>query len=258
MDRLTANQRKAIAALSGNAARRESGLFRAEGTRCVSDMLPYMRCRYLLATASWIAENPTWAKHPALIQVTSADIVRMSSQQTPQPVIGVFEIPRHEAPAIDGKSIVLALDSVQNPGNLGTIIRLADWFGITDIIASRGTADAFAPKVVQATMGALVRVHVTYVEDLASTLKSVGVPVFGTFLDGADLYAERGLPLSPAPVVVMGNEGAGISSEVEAVVSHRLLIPSFPPGRHTSESLNVAMATGIIVSELTRRIYCNG
>lgn len=255
MDRLTANQRKAIASLSGAAERRETGLFRAEGTRCVTDMLPHLPCRHLLATAQWIAENPTWARHPALTQVTAADIARMSAQQTPQPVIGVFEIPRHEAPAINGKSIVLALDSVQNPGNLGTIIRLADWFGITDIIASRGTADAFGPKVVQATMGALVRVRVTYVDDLAETLRSVPVAVLGTFLDGRDLYAATDLPLQPAPVVVMGNEGAGISPEVEAVVTDRLLIPSFPPGRITSESLNVAMATGIIVSELTRRIY---
>lgn len=258
MDRLTASQRKAIAALSGNSARRESGLFRAEGTRCVTDMLPHMNCRHLLATAQWIADNPAWAGHPALMQVTSADIARMSSQQTPQPVIGVFEIPDHQAPVVDGSSLVLALDSVQNPGNLGTIIRLADWFGITDIIASRGTADAFGSKVVQATMGALVRVRVTYVDDLAGWLEAAEVPVAGTFLDGRDLYAADDLPLSPAPIVVMGNEGSGISPEVEAVVSHRLLIPSFPPGRQTSESLNVAMATGIVVSELTRRIHSNG
>lgn len=151
--------------------------------------------------------------------------------------------------------MILALDSVQNPGNLGTIIRLADWFGITRILASRGTADVFNPKVVQATMGALVRVSVTYVDNLAATLKGCGVPVLGTFLNGRNLYEAKDITLTPRPIVVMGNEGAGISPEVEATITDRILIPSFPPGRSTSESLNVAMATGIIISELTRRIH---
>lgn len=255
MDKLSATLRKQLAALTSAAERRESGLFRAEGTRCVTDMLPHLRCRYLLATAQWLQEHPEFSRHPALIQVTAADVARISDQKSPQPVIGVFEIPEPVAPNLDGSALTLALDSVQNPGNLGTIIRLADWFGITSIIASRGTADCYNPKVVQATMGALVRVRVTYVDDLAATLAAAKVPVLGTFLDGRNLYESSALPLNPAPVVVMGNEGAGISPEVEAVVTDRLLIPSFPPGRQTSESLNVAMATGIVISELTRRIY---
>lgn len=246
-----------VASLGSSASeRRSSGLFKAEGTRCVTDMLPHLECQYLFATAQWISENPAAAGHPSLIQVSASDISRMSSQQTPQPVIGVFEIPEASQPVIDGKSMILALDSVQNPGNLGTIIRLADWFGITQILATRGTADVYNPKVVQATMGALVRVSVTYVDDLAATLKGSGVPVLGTFLNGRNLYEADDISLTPKPIVVMGNEGAGISPEVEAAVTDRILIPSFPPGRTTSESLNVAMATGIVISELTRRIYC--
>ena len=151
--------------------------------------------------------------------------------------------------------MTIALDGVQDPGNLGTIIRLADWFGITDILAGAGTADPFAPKVVQATMGALGRVRVHRVADLAETLRQHSDrPIIGTFLDGTNLY-QTDVRLSPAPIIVMGNEGNGISREVAEVCSCRLRIPSFPPGRPTVESLNVAMASGIIISELSRRIY---
>lgn len=217
-------------------------------------MLPHLECEHLIATDEWLAEHREYASHGALVKATATDIQRVSDQKSPQPVMAVFRIPPHTVPAHDGKTMTLALDTVQNPGNLGTIIRLADWFGITQIVASRGTADTYNPKVVQATMGALVRVRVSYVDNLAEWLGNVKAPVIGTFLDGTDLYHTE-VSLNPAPVIVMGNEGNGISPEVAAVVTHRLLIPNFPPGRKSSESLNVAMATGIIVSELSRRIY---
>lgn len=251
---LTAALRKSIASLGNARERRATGQFVAEGTRCVMELLPHMPCRHLLATDAWLEEHPSLRRHESLIKVTYADIRRMSQQEMPQQVMAVYEIPQHAEFKYSG-AMVLALDNIQNPGNLGTIIRLADWFGITDIIASRGTVDAFNPKVVQATMGALARVKVHYVDSLADTLKLIPAPVYGTFLDGRDLYNTKDLPLTPAPVIVMGNEGAGISDAVEQTVSERLRIPSFPPGRATSESLNVAMATGIIVSELSRRIY---
>lgn len=178
----------------------------------------------------------------------------MSQQQNPQGVLAVFELPETGAFNPRGR-LTIALDAIQDPGNLGTIIRLADWFGITDIIAGAGTADPFAPKVVQATMGALGRVNIHRVENLAETLRNIpDQPIIGTFLDGTDLYTTE-VTLAPAPVVVMGNEGNGISPEVEKVCTCRLKIPSFPPGRRAIESLNVAMATGIIISELSRRIY---
>lgn len=248
---MSAEVRKMVQSLASAKGRRAAGAFLAEGTRCVADSLPHFELRGLFCTAAWAAAHPALAVQATIVD--RREIERMSQQQTPQPVLAVFKLPETEPYEYDGK-MALALDAVQDPGNLGTIIRLADWFGIGDILAGPGTADAFQPKVVQATMGALARVKVHRVDDLACTLKATGAPVVGTFLDGDDLYSTP-LSLSPRPVVVMGNEGNGISAAVEAAVSRRLKIPSFPPGRQTSESLNVAMATGIIISEFSRRIY---
>lgn len=230
--------------------RRQLGAFLAEGTRCVLECMPLFQVREIFATPAWIAEHP----ETNATAVEQKEIDRVSQQQNPQGVLAVFDLPEDREFKSDGR-LTIALDAIQDPGNLGTIIRLADWFGVTDIIAGAGTADPFAPKVVQATMGALGRVNIHRVENLAETLSSIpDRPIIGTFLDGADFYRTE-VTLEPAPVVVMGNEGNGISPEVEKVCSCRLKIPSFPPGRHTVESLNVAMATGIIISELSRRIY---
>lgn len=216
------------------------------------ECLPLFRLLELYATPSWIAEHPQLTGHAEVVEQKEID--RLSQQQNPQGVLAIFEIPKAET-FVPSEGMILALDAVQDPGNLGTIIRLADWFGIGQILAGNGTADPFAPKVVQATMGALGRVRVYRVDNLAGTLASLSDrPVIGTFLDGKDLYGSD-IPLSPAPIVVMGNEGNGISDAVGQVCSQRIKIPSFPPGRQTVESLNVAMATGIIISELSRRIY---
>lgn len=223
----------------------------AEGTRCVTDSLPHFRLLALFCTAEWADMHPECSAHATI--VSSREIERMSQQQSPQPVLAVFEIP-HIAPYRYDGELTLALDAVQDPGNLGTIIRLADWFGIRHILAGPGTADAFQPKVVQATMGALARVNVHRTDSLAEALRKSGAPVIGTFLNGSDLYSQPPA-LDPRPVVVMGNEGNGISPEIAACVTVRVRIPSFPPGSSTSESLNVAMATGIIISEFSRRIY---
>ncbi|MDE6145331.1 MAG: RNA methyltransferase [Muribaculaceae bacterium] len=247
---LSHSKRKEIQALDSAKGRRQLGAFLAEGTRCVLECLPLFSIREIFATPSWLSDHPEVDATP----VEQKEIDRISRQQNPQGVLAVLNLPE-ETPFIPDGKISIALDAVQDPGNLGTIIRLADWFGITDIIAGQGTADAFAPKVVQATMGALGRVRIHRVENLAETLSSIpDQPIIGTFLDGADLYCSD-ITLKPAPIIVMGNEGNGISSEVEKNCSCRIKIPSFPPGRQTVESLNVAMATGIIVSELSRRIY---
>ena len=250
----TAALRKDVASLATAKGRKALGAFAAQGTRCVCDTLPRLHCRYLFATSQWLAEHPgVKPLGGTVIQVSQSDIERMSPQRTPQPVIAVYDIPE-TAPWVYDGALTLALDCVQDPGNLGTIVRLADWFGVEHIIASPGTADLYNPKVVQATMGALCRVKVHYVDNLARALARSEAPVIGTFLDGADLY-HSSLPLTPQPIVVMGNEGNGISPEVARVVSHRVLIPSFPPGRQSVESLNVATAASIVISELTRRIH---
>ncbi|MDE6126375.1 MAG: RNA methyltransferase [Muribaculaceae bacterium] len=236
--------------------RREAGAFVAEGTRCVLETLPHYAVRCLVATPKWLEENggllPAGAPEPL---TASADEMRsMSSLQTPQGVLAVYDIPRLpplELPAPG--ELCLALDTGQDPGNLGTIVRVASWFGIRRVFASETTVDLYNPKVVQATMGGLAGVEVRYL-DLPAFLgraSEAGIPVCGTFLDGSDIY--RG-ELPPGGIIVLGNEGNGVSPEVEARCSLRLKIPSFPPDGTAVESLNVGTAAAVAVAEFRRRI----
>lgn len=179
---------------------------------------------------------------------------RLSHLKTPGSSLALVRMPHRDLRSADpAGGLVLALDDVQNPGNMGTIIRLADWFGIGDIVCSEATADCFNPKVVQATMGAILRVRVHYT-DLGRYLAAhaaAGIPVYGTFLDGEDLYRAD---LTPAGIVVMGNEGRGVRPATAAGITRRLYIPPFPADRAGSESLNVAMAAGVVCAEFRRRM----
>ena len=208
----------------------------------------------------FVAEGPKVVNdlkgHFELIELLEGeDADRVSFLDTPQHVFAVFKKAAETPIPSPYDELMLALDDVQNPGNLGTIIRLADWFGITHILCSRGCADIYNPKVVQATMGALARVQVHEV-NLGTTIQHLlqqsvaEFPVYGTFLDGNNIYQSA---LQPHGLIVMGNEGHGISNEIANLVSHRLLIPNYPQGRETSESLNVAIATAIVCSEFRRR-----
>ncbi|MBD5255410.1 MAG: RNA methyltransferase [Barnesiella sp.] len=248
---LTNNLRKQILSLNDTKHRRELNMFKAEGSKCVSDTIRHFGLRYLLATNKWIHENPEFAKVPELIPVTPKDMDRLSTMSTASQVIAVYDIPVREMNIWSLKDeLILALDCVQDPGNLGTIIRTADWFGIRTILASNDTVDVYSPKVVQATMGAISRVAVHYC-DLPSILESMNNhKIYGTFLDGENLYKAD---LSPTGVIIMGNEGRGISKQTAAKVNRRLLIPSYPPDSITSESLNVATAAAITVAEFRRQ-----
>jgi TrmH family RNA methyltransferase len=167
-------------------------------------------------------------------------------------VLAVVELPKCRLASVKpDKNLVLALDRVQNPGNLGTIIRLADWFGISDIICSEDTADCFNPKVVQATMGAILRVRVHYTNLAEWLVNQRNTKIYGTFLEGENIYSAT---LDKSGVIVMGNEGNGVSKEVMAIANKKLLIPSYPPERPTSESLNVSVATAIVVSMFRSQI----
>lgn len=255
---LTNSVIKSVAALGTAKHRRGQCAFIAEGTRCVTELLPLLPCRMVIATAQWLRDNAAHIANTETIIAEPSQIKRMSQQQSPQPVIGVFEMPRHQLDltTLAGK-LVLALDSVQDPGNMGTIVRVADWFGIDTILCSTTTVDVFNPKVVQATMGAIGRVKVFYT-DLAATLARLSAagptPIYGTFLDGTDIY---GTPLTPHGIIVMGNEGNGISPQVAANVNRRLLIPPYPADSVTVESLNVGVATAITVAEFRRRYQLN-
>ena len=247
---ISKNKIKYIRSLEQKKTRREEGVFVAEGPKLTGDLLGRFHCRYLAATTEWMNAHP-------LVQADEKDIANLEDLQrasllkTPQDVIAVFE-QRNEATdtSVIEHELCLALDDVQDPGNLGTIIRIADWFGIEHIFCSLGTADVYNPKVVQATMGALARVHVHYLSltELIESLKEV--PVYGTFLDGTNIYKQS---LSETGLIVMGNEGNGISAEVRKLINRKLYIPNFPAGRSTSESLNVAVATAITCAEFRRR-----
>ena len=247
---LSNSQVKQIKALSIKKFRDESGLFLAEGTKLVLELLDCFNLELIIATPDWISQ---YGRDIVLnIQEVSPDeLQKVSCLKTPQGVLAVFKKLNYQISDIDSiNNLNLVLDDVQDPGNLGTIIRIADWFGIHDIICSLHSADAFSPKTVQATMGALARVRVHYV-DLEQFLNSQTqpIPIFGTFMDGNSIYTEK---LSANGIIVMGNEGNGISPKIEKLVTNKLLIPNFPANAKTSESLNVGVATAIVCAEFRR------
>lgn len=253
---ITNRIKKTVASLAEVKGRRKEGLFLAEGTKCVLDTLGHFSLYLLIALPDWISDHSRDIDGIAaekILSATRAEIKEMSTLSTIPAVMAVYRIPEavEFTPGFCSRSLVVALDRVQDPGNLGTIIRTCDWMGVTHIVASRETVDVYNPKTVQATMGAISRVAVTYT-DLPEFLASLPqeAPVYGTFLDGENIYTSS---LGATGVVVMGNEGSGISDEVAAHVTRRLLIPSFPPDRPTSESLNVATATAIALSQFRCR-----
>lgn len=248
---LSKNKIKYIHSLELKKNRKEEHAFVAEGHKLVGDLLGHFPCKLLVATRAWLERNPGM-KADEIIEVTQEELTRASLQKAPQEVLAVFEQPTYEMDAsVVSKNLCLALDDVQDPGNLGTIIRLADWFGIEHIFCSQGTVDVYNPKTIQATMGALARVklHYCHLPSFIALLKDT--PVYGTFLDGENMYGKN---LSEHGLIVMGNEGNGISDEVGKLVNERLYIPNYPPQRETSESLNVAIATSVICAEFRRRI----
>ena len=245
---------KYIRSLELKKNRLADNVFVAEGPKVVGDLLRVMRARLIVATQEWMSCNESECHGAEIIEVSVDEITQVSYLQTPQDVLAVFNMPdRNDTDNCEvpiGK-LSLALDGVQNPGNLGTIIRIADWFGITEIFCSNDTADAFNPKVVQATMGSIARVSIRYVNlsEMLSTLPD-GFPVYGTFLDGEDIYQQTS---SDEGLIIMGNEGNGISHEVGRLINRRLLIPNFSTSEDRAESLNVAIATAITCSEFRRK-----
>jgi TrmH family RNA methyltransferase len=177
--------------------------------------------------------------------ISDADLKKISALATPNTCLAVFKIPKEKKSKESG--LIVALDSVRDPGNLGTIMRLCDWFGIEQLICSKETVDIYNPKVVQATMGSIARVHVSYV-DLNDFLTTTTLPVFGTFMNGENIYTTA---LPQEGIIVMGNEANGIAPELEKIIKNRLTIPRFGTIQKT-ESLNVATATAIVLSEFRR------
>ena len=244
---ISKNQIKFIRSLELKKNRKREGLFVAEGPKVVGDLL---RAGFLPHSVFCCSEWKGNIDEDIAQKITAEELQRISFLQHPQEVLAVFHLPSlPESPSTLSTSLSLALDGVQDPGNLGTIIRIADWFGINHIYCSPDTADAYNPKVVQATMGSLAHVHIIYC-DLVKLLTNASCPVYGTLLDGNDIYRQE---LTPNGIIVMGNEGNGISEAIRPLVTHRLLIPTFKTAGQTAESLNVAIATAITCSEFRRR-----
>lgn len=249
---LSKSKIKFIKSLNIKKFRDEEACFVAEGEKLVRDLTAGFTCTLLLTSRHQV-NSQEWIQAEEVIEVTEEEMMKVTNQKHPQGVLGVFRIRKqHFDIQILRNELVLMLDEVQDPGNLGTIIRIADWFGIRHIVCSPHSADAYGPKTVQATMGALSRVQVHYT-DLVDFLRALpgDIPVYGTFLSGKNIYDEV---LSENGIILMGNEGNGISASVAQMVTHQLLIPGFPEGSASSESLNVGVATAIVCSEFRRRL----
>ena len=247
---LSKSKIKSIRSLENRKQRIETGLFVAEGNKLVADILPFFHCELLVAKPSWLAAQGDLSARELII-ADENDISRASLLKNPQDVIAVFTQPERYLDKISLKNeLTLALDGIQDPGNLGTIIRIAGWFGIRNVICSPDTADVYNPKTVQASMGSIAHVAVFY-ESLPALLDELNnISVYGTFLEGKVLYEET---LHSTGLIVMGNEGNGIRTEVEKHITNRLHIPNFPQGTESTESLNVAVATAIVCSEFRRQ-----
>ncbi len=231
------------------------GLFVAEGNRMVTDLLRSgTGVNTLFATEEFLTSNRSYLPANEKVVVCSAeDIAAASLLRSPQDALVLCHLPEFQLQTVDPKrQLVLCLDQVQDPGNVGTIVRLADWFGITDVVCSQNTADIYAPKAVQSTMGSIarVRVHYTVLSDWINTLQGHPVSIMGALLEGENLF---GYQLPAAGILIVGNEGNGISEEIAEKLTHRLFIPGGHAPGEGPESLNVAVATAIICSEFFRQ-----
>ena len=251
--------KSALYARLGSAkVRRKEGLFMAVGSKCVADTRESFVAEAVIATPDWISAHENligsgedqW--NPQQIRLASAqELERISGMNSSPEVIAIYRIPveNQKDNVIHEGELALMLDGVQDPGNFGSILRTADWFGVTRVFASKESADIYNPKVIQATMGAVSRVRVVYT-DLAEVIATnPGVPVYGTLLDGTDIYRTE---LSQHAILVMGNEGRGLSEEIRKLVTHKILIPPYNPVNH-GESLNVGAATAITLATFRNR-----
>lgn len=239
---ISKNQIKLITGLHQKKQRFANQLFFAEGIKVIQELLQSnFELEYLFTTQNDFETVGTSKRIP----VTEQELKKISALSTPNTCLAVFKIPAEKT--IIDSGLILALDDIRDPGNLGTILRLCDWFGIQQIICSKETVDIYNPKVVQATMGSITRVSVNYV-DLKSFITNAKLPVFGTFMNGENIY-QSVLPQNG--IIIMGNEANGISAEIEKTVTSRLTIPRFGKLQKT-ESLNVATATAIVLSEFKR------
>ena len=266
MEKISKAQIKLVKSLQQKKYRDELGLFVAEGEKCIEELCRGFQPEMLIISS----KSDTLPDAPTKLYTASpTEIEQMSGLRTPQGVLAVFKKkPIGDCSLVIG-DLTLALDGIQDPGNLGTIIRTCDWFGVRDIFCSPDTADCYNPKVVQATMGALARVRIHYVNIVewlsALSRQQSDLKIYGTLLDGRNMYEVlKPADAKSSAVIIMGNEGNGISEPVRRLITHPVLIPSYSPkgisgqdginkeASEVIESLNVSIATAIILAEFRR------
>lgn len=252
---LSKNKIKLIQSLNRKKDRDESGLFLVEGNKMVEEAL---RSEYqietLVCTAQFADQHPEIrSKAKEIIEADKDSIQKASLLQNPQEALAIIMQPENKKPKLNlNEELCLALDFIQDPGNLGTVLRIADWFGIDTVICSENTVDVYNPKVVQASMGAIFRIKTIYTNLESFLLKTAQdrIPVYGTFMDGNNIYTEQ---LTKNGIIILGNEGNGISDQISKLVTHTIAIPTFSTNPNKAESLNVAIAASICCSEFRRR-----
>lgn len=237
---VTKNQIKLILSLQQKKYRKQYGLFFVEGQKTIQEFLDSDFVLEELFVTKDIFQNV-----PNRNVISENELKKISALTNPNNSLAIFRIPKEEK--IKENGLIVALDSVRDPGNLGTIIRLCDWFGVKNLICTEDTVDLYNPKVLQATMGSVTRVNVTYL-DLNKFLSKTNLPIFGTFMDGSTIYKTE---LPKDGIVVLGNEANGISTEIEKIITQKITIPRFG---NPTESLNVATATAIVLSEFKRAL----
>jgi len=233
-------QIKLITSLQQKKYRDATGLFVAEGPKVIAEL----RQGGLTLNSLFTTEN-TEDISESIFNVTKNELTKISFLKTANKALAVFEITKQKP--INTEGLIVALDAIRDPGNLGTIIRLCDWFGVSQLVCSQDTADCYNPKVIQATMGSIARVRVYYV-NLSEFIKNSDLPIYGGVMDGNNIYGQT---LPENAIIVMGNEANGISERINALLTERITIPQFGREQKT-ESLNVATATAILLSEFKR------
>ncbi|WP_298512328.1 RNA methyltransferase [uncultured Kordia sp.] len=238
---ISKRQIKIITSLQQKKYRKSTGLFLAEGKKVIQE---FLNSNFELDTL-FTTDESLFAFHSKVTLISEAELKKISFLKTPNKALALFKI--SEPILLENKGLIVALDAIRDPGNLGTIIRLCDWFGVKHLVCSETTVDCYNPKVIQATMGSLTRVNVVYT-DLKNYLSETKLPVFGAFMDGNNVYKSI---LPKDGILVMGNEANGVSDEIAALITEKIAIPRFGDMQQT-ESLNVAMATGILLNEFKR------
>lgn len=250
---LSKNQYRFLQSLTAKKIREKSGLYLAEGEKIISELIQNKSAiKHVFASENWIKENQKKTKGINIIEVTAGELKKISQLTTPNEVLAVVEIPKYKLSVSDiTQKLSIVLDDIRDPGNLGTIIRIADWFAIENIICSPQTVDCYNSKVVQAAMGSLLRTKIHYLplENFLSECKKNKLPVYGALLEGENMYNKK---LSSEGIIIIGNESKGISEKVLSFVSHKIAIPGYNKNVG-AESLNAAIATAVICAEFKRQ-----